>query len=76
MDLANELTKETTKQSMWVQAWREIATASCGITGNHPRLQSVVAGLDACREAERANDWSAFERAADRVKAIAKGQSS
>jgi len=71
MAFAREL-KEHSRKANWQLAWRELAAVTSGITGEDPRLQPVMVALVACGQAYLANDWAAFQLAADRVKALMK----
>ncbi len=66
--LADKVRQEAAKPD-WSTAWRELANLTSGITPEDPRLQPVLAALDACDNAYLANDWPGFEQAAGRVKA-------
>jgi hypothetical protein len=57
----------------WLQAWRDLATLTDGITRDDHRFQPVMSGLDQCDLAFEQGDWPAFERAAARVKLVVMG---
>ena len=46
----------------WSTAWRRVARATYGISGEDPRFGQVMKMLNACDEAYLANDWATFQR--------------
>ena len=59
----------------WLEAWRELAEITLGITRQDVRFQSTMNALDQCDAAFLANDWPSFQRAAERVRGAVKGES-
>lgn len=58
----------------WLAAWRQLADATDGITGNDPRFEPVMRWLDVCDTAYLMESWPTFCEAAEEVKRIAKGK--
>jgi hypothetical protein len=56
----------------WLNAWRDVAQTTYGISVDDPRYESVMRWLDVCDAAFTIDSWSAFQEAAAQVKAIAK----
>ena len=54
----------------WLTAWRDLAALTYGITDKDPRFSSVMAALGECDDAFQRGNWSAFQRAADQVRAV------
>ena len=50
-------------QPDWLQAWRELAALTSGLTQEDPRLPPVLAALNRCDDAFRLGNWEAFNRA-------------
>lgn len=58
----------------WLQAWREVATLTSGLTADDPRLPVVMAALNACDDAYLNGNWEAFCHAAPRVRSAMEGR--
>lgn len=52
----------------WLTLWRELARMTYGIEKEDPRFQPVMNALDQCDEAFKADNWPAFEQAANDVR--------
>jgi len=52
----------------WLNAWRELARLTDGLLPDDPRLQSILMALRRCDDTFLANDWPAFQRAAEHVR--------
>jgi len=54
----------------WLQAWRNLAAMTGGITKDDWRFPGIMDLLNGCDKAFESGNWAAFQRLAERVKAL------
>jgi len=64
---------EAPPSQQWVDAWRDLAQATNGITKTDPRFELVCDALERCDDAFSAKNWPRFQKAADEVRRLVKG---
>ena len=60
----------TEREEDWLSAWREIARLTSGVMRESPLFDPIMAALEDADTAFQADDWSAFQRAAGRVRNV------
>ena len=51
----------------WKIEWSNLAHLTNGVTSDDPRRQPILVALEECDRAYKADDWPAFQRAAEWV---------
>ena len=64
---------EVLPPQQWVDAWRDLAQTTNGIIKTDPRFELVCDALERCDEAFSAKNWPRFQKAADEVRRLVKG---
>lgn len=57
----------------WLKAWQQLARLTHGIGPEDARLGPVLEALNQCDTAFYADDWTAFDLASTKVKALVNG---